>query len=58
MSLSHDNLMNIYQMNFLLMKVHGISIAEIDAWMPWEREVYVTLLQAYLEELKKKQAQG
>ena len=48
--------MNIYQTNFLLLKVHGISLNDIDYWIPWEREVYVTLLASYIEERNKRLA--
>ncbi|AXQ70442.1 baseplate hub assembly catalyst [Synechococcus phage S-T4] len=39
---------------------HKYSLTELEDMMPWEREVYVSLLQAYLEEedLKRKQSNG
>ena len=42
------------------MQHHKYSLTELEDMMPWEREVYVSLLQAYLEEeeLKHKQANG
>jgi len=39
------------------MQYHKYSLTEIENMMPWERDVYVGLLQAHLEEeeLKHKQ---
>ena len=44
-------------MNFLLAKVHHFSLHDIDLWIPWEREVYIVLLQSYIEEKNKRIAQ-
>tara|TARA_X000000950_G_C13781600_1_gene605349 strand:- start:483 stop:605 length:123 start_codon:yes stop_codon:yes gene_type:complete len=33
------------------MQEHKYSLTEIEGWMPWEREVYISML---LEHLKKK----
>lgn len=56
MSLSHNTLRNYYEMNFSLMQYHKYSLSEIENMMPWEREVYVNMLIAYLE--KKKEQDG
>lgn len=39
---------------------HKYSLTELENMMPWEREIYITLLLDYLkeEELKEKQANG
>ena len=47
--LSHESLMNYYQTNFNLMQYHKYSLSELENMMPWEREIYVTLLVRYLE---------
>ena len=39
-----------YKTNFGLMQHHKYSLEEIENMMPWEREVYVTLLTQYIEE--------
>jgi len=44
-----------YKMNFALMQYHKYSLTEIEDMIPWEREVYTTLLMQYLEEVKQKQ---
>ena len=51
------NLMNYYELNFSLMQYHKYSLTEIENMIPWERDVYVTMLQNHLEEEKLKQKQ-
>lgn len=41
--------MNYYQTNFNLMQYHKYSLTELENMLPWEREIYVTLLVRYLE---------
>ena len=45
-------------MNFALMQYHKYSLTEIEDMIPWEREVYTTLLMQYLDEVKQKQEQA
>ncbi len=40
----------MYQMNFALMQHHKYSLTELEEMIPWERDLYVTLLKNYLEE--------
>ena len=40
--------------NFAMMTHHDYSLAEIENLMPWEREVYLTLLTQYVEEENEK----
>jgi len=40
----------MYQMNFALMQHHKYSLTELEEMLPWERDIYVTLLKNYLEE--------
>jgi|TARA_B100000073_G_C23657387_1_gene543078 hypothetical protein len=42
--------MNHYKTNFALMQHHKYSLTELENMMPWERDVYVNLLLAYLQE--------
>jgi len=37
------------------MQYHKYSLAEIENMIPWEREVYVNMLLAYLEKKKDQQ---
>jgi len=39
-----------FKLNFALMQYHKYSLTEIENMMPWERDVYVALLQQHLEE--------
>lgn len=48
-TLSHDNLMNHYKTNFILMQEHKYSLSELENMMPWEREVYIGLLMTHLK---------
>lgn len=46
----HDNLKNYYTTNFVLMQHHKYSLSEIEAMLPWERDIYVNMLAQYIEE--------
>lgn len=58
MNLSHENLHNYYNSNFLLMYLHKFSISDLEDMLPWERDVYVTLLENYIQEQKSKSDKG
>ena len=51
------SLESYFRLNFALMQYHKYSLTEIENWMPWERDIYVGLLQAHLEEEQLKQRQ-
>ena len=36
------------------MQHHKYSLSEIEHWIPWEREIYITLLQQWIEEENKR----
>ena len=40
------------------MQHHKYSLTELENMIPWEREIYVTLLQQYIEEVNLKQQQN
>jgi hypothetical protein len=48
--MAHTSLESYYQTNFALMQHHKYSLTELENMMPWEREVYVSLLQSHIEE--------
>ena len=48
--MAHTNLESYYKINFAMMQHHKYSLTELESMMPWEREVYLTLLQQYIEE--------
>lgn len=41
-------------MNFALMQYHKYSLTEIEEMIPFERDVYISLLIRYLEEEKQR----
>ena len=51
------DLENYYKINFALVQYHKYSLTEIENLIPWERDIYVTLLQQHLEEERSKQQQ-
>lgn len=61
-TLSHESLVNYFQLNFSLMQHHKYSLTELENMLPWEREIYVTLLINYIseenEKIKSKKARG
>jgi len=53
------SLESYFKLNFALMQYHKYSLTEIENMMPWERDIYVGLLQQHLEEERlKAQQQG
>ena len=56
--MSHIDLESYFKLNFALMQHHKYSLTEIENMMPWERDIYVGLLNQWVEEenLKAKQA--
>ena len=55
--MAHIDLESFYKLNFSLMQHHKYSLTEIENMIPWEREIYLALLNQYIEEenLKSKQ---
>jgi|TARA_B100000427_G_C15080831_1_gene408433 hypothetical protein len=58
--MAHEDLASYFKLNFALMQHHKYSLTELENMMPWEREIYVSLLQQYVEEenLKAQQQQN
>ena len=56
--MSHISLESYFKLNFSLMQHHKYSLTEIENMMPWERDIYVGLLNQHIEEenLKAQQA--
>lgn len=53
-ALSHETLANYIQTNFGLIQHHNWSLTELENMMPWERDIYTSLLIQHLEEEKKR----
>jgi hypothetical protein len=45
---------NHYKINFALVQHHKYSLAELNEMIPWEREVYVTMLVEHIKEENEK----
>ena len=58
--MSHISLESYFKLNFALMQHHKYSLTEIENMMPWERDIYLGLLNQYIEEenLKAQQRQA
>ena len=58
--MAHIDLESYFKLNFALMQHHKYSLTEIENMMPWERDIYLGLLNQYIEEenLKAKQQQA
>ena len=56
--MAHIDLESYFKLNFALIQHHKYSLTEIEDMMPWERDIYVGLLNQYVEEenLRAKQA--
>ena len=52
------DLENYYKINFDLLQYHKYSLTEIENLIPWERDIYIGLLQQHLEDEKLKQQQA
>ena len=48
--MAHEDLESYYKLNSALMQHHKYSLTELENMIPWEREIYVSLLQQYVEE--------
>ena len=56
--MSHISLESYFKLNFAMMQHHKYSLTEIENMMPWERDIYLGLLNQYIEDenLKAQQA--
>lgn len=52
--LCNDDLKNYYISNFTLMQFYNYSLTELDNMYPWEREIYISLLNKHIEEENEK----
>lgn len=48
--MAHEDLASYYKTNFALIQHHKYSLSDLEEMIPWEREIYVSLLQQYIEE--------
>jgi hypothetical protein len=57
-SMAHNDLASYFRTNFSLMQHHKYSLTELENMIPWEKEIYITLLQQYIEEENLKNQQS
>jgi hypothetical protein len=48
--MGHDSLANMLRSNFNLMQHHRWSLTEVDGMMPWEKHIYVDMLNDWVRE--------
>jgi len=48
--MAHESLESYYKTNFAMIQHHKYSLTELENMIPWEREVYLSLLQNFIEE--------
>lgn len=52
--LGHDDLRRYYKSNFALMQHHKYNLYDLENMIPWERIIYIELLQQYLKQESEK----
>lgn len=48
--MGYIDLENWFRLNFSFQLYHHFAIDMVESWMPWEREIYSTLISQYVEE--------
>lgn len=48
--MAHTDLESYYKTMFALIQHHKYSIGDLENLIPWERDIYVTLLKNWIEE--------
>ena len=52
------DLESYYKINFALLQYHKYSLTEVENLIPWERDIYISMLKQHLEDEKLKQQQA
>jgi hypothetical protein len=55
--MAHEDLESYYKTNFALVQHHKYSLSDIENLIPWERDIYITLLKNWIEEEEHRIAQ-
>ena len=58
--MAHMDLESYFKINFSLIRHYKSSLTEIEGMIPWERDIYLALLNQFVEEenLKAQQSNG
>lgn len=49
---SYDKLPNFFKTNFAMMQHHKYSLSDLENMMPWERAIYIDMLQEHIKRLE------
>ena len=55
MILADHSLEGTLRINFSLMQYHNYTLADIEGLLPWERDLYVSMVIEHIEKEKQKQ---
>jgi len=53
--MSNENLLNYYKTNFAMVQHHKYSLTELEEMIPFERDIYITLLAEFIKEENQRQ---
>lgn len=53
--MAYMELESYFRINFALLQFHKWPIGDVENMMPWERDIYLELLQQHIEDEKLKQ---
>lgn len=56
--MSSESLESYYKTNFALVQHHKYSLTELENMLPWEREIFISLVKQHLEEQKLNNGNG
>ena len=48
--MAHEDLESYYKVNFALVQHHKYSLTELENMIPWERELYISLLVDHIKD--------
>lgn len=54
----NESLSNHYVTNFTMMQYFKYSLTELNDMFPWEREIYVAMLNQHIEEENRRRSQN
>ncbi|MDA8915564.1 hypothetical protein N9J01_00520 [bacterium] len=58
MSLAHNSLEAYFEITFALLHHHKYSLSEIENMIPWERDIYVSMLLNHIKDENERRQRG
>ncbi len=52
------NLPSFYYLNFQLMHMYGYNLSELESMIPWERKIYIGMLNDFIKDQNMKTQQA